>query len=311
MSSAKLRSGSAPAGGGHGIDAHQGSLEAWRKRLAEKHKDVGIQNCLPSGLGLGNRRDHMVNFGTAVNDMPGSHGHAKDDDFQHGLLRGIGHGKHHMSPAADHIRHGVGFNEAPGLHGHFRADDFEDGLERGIGHGRHYIGTPDHIQEGMCVADGGFGLTGFDRGKRHFGPPKDHVYGGVAEDTPPGTHGHPRDAALQGGMARGIGHGKHHIQVPEHIEAGAAINDRPGAHGHSKDDDFEDGIERAIGHGKRHISSALDALIRTMPDLGRPTKDGASPTSKDVASVLGVPAGLPSRYRCSGLPPPLFSKQCW
>merc|ERR1719436_1926110 len=104
-----------------------------------------------------------------------------------------------------------------------------------------------------------------ERSGRRYISVTDHVYGGTATNDPPGSHGHIRDAALQGGMPRAIGHGKHHINVRDHIEGGSALDERPGSHGHSKDDDFEGGLQRAIGHGRRHLAGGLEAFGATAP----------------------------------------------
>eukprot|EP00435_Cladocopium_sp_Y103_P069428 s503_g33.t1 len=52
---------------------------------------------LPRGIGQGKQRifekDHLMGVFRRTEDNPGSHGHSRDDDFQDGLERGIGHGK--------------------------------------------------------------------------------------------------------------------------------------------------------------------------------------------------------------------------
>eukprot|EP00933_Yihiella_yeosuensis_P021324 TRINITY_DN16892_c0_g1_i2.p1 TRINITY_DN16892_c0_g1~~TRINITY_DN16892_c0_g1_i2.p1 ORF type:complete len:527 (-),score=122.41 TRINITY_DN16892_c0_g1_i2:259-1839(-) len=88
-------------------------------------------------------RDHLACNGmVSEDDAPGSFGNARDDSFQAGLPRGIGHGKHHIV-MKDHLAGGGVATEgdAPGSHGHCRDDDFENGIERGIGHGKRHMAS--------------------------------------------------------------------------------------------------------------------------------------------------------------------------
>jgi len=199
---------------------------------------------------------------------------------------------HYFVP--DHIRGGIA--EPGGLS---KDTDFEDGLERCIGHGRRHVPTVDHITEGLVV-EGDDWLEKLRRRKRYIGA-LDHLHGYAAVDDPPGAHGHAKDAALQGGMPRAIGHGKHHIPMQDHIVAGSAVVEQPGLHGHNRDDDFEEGLQRGIGHGRRHLESGLEAYLRANgPQKAAPRS--ASAPRLTLPSRTGVAAGMPSRPGAWGGP---------
>jgi len=119
-------------GGPDHIRPGSGSMTCWEEDVSEPGKrHFGVI-------------DH-IQGGTSGDDPAGSHGQSKDDMFQDGLPRGIGHGKHRIA-MKDHLRGPLASaKETPGAHGHCRDNDFQDGIERFVGHGKR------HISSGMDV----------------------------------------------------------------------------------------------------------------------------------------------------------------
>mmetsp|Transcript_64847 Transcript_64847/g.102788 ORF Transcript_64847/g.102788 Transcript_64847/m.102788 type:complete len:351 (+) Transcript_64847:494-1546(+) len=116
-----------------------------------------------------------------IEDIPGAHGHAKDDSFEEGIERGIGHGKRYLGHTEKcHLKGGKHcFEDSAGTHGHSRGEDFVDGLERCIGKGRRKFNRRHHITDDAHSDAGG--------------------------------HGHPRHADFQDGIEHEIGHGKRRV----------------------------------------------------------------------------------------------------
>merc|ERR1711904_11280 len=136
------------------------------------------------------------------------HGHARDDIFEDGLSRAIGHGKHHIV-TEDHFAGAaspVGAERA-GLHGHSKDDDFQEGIERGIGHGKHHIDSPDHLHD-MGMPDDCVDGPKHGQGRR-FIEPVDHMITSGTSAPAPVAHGHgrkhiqPRDHMVTDGEAEG------------------------------------------------------------------------------------------------------------
>lgn len=231
--------------------------------------------------------DHIL-YGTAIGDGVGAHGHSRPDDIQGGLARYVGHGKQHFN-IKDHIYNGIAVEEDPGLHGHAKDSDVERGLLRGIGHGRHHIETVDHIyggtpldlrtgrESGQENILGGNWKQNTGDNRRYIGG-IDHIKGGAAADNIPGAHGHLKDDALQGGLSRGIGHGKKHIEVQDHLRGCSA-----GLLPHYKDS----------SGSQHHSSPVFDRNV----------------SSKDSSQAAGLSSlgATPSKNTCTNA----YRRACW
>lgn len=93
--------------------------------------------------------------------------------------------------------------------------------------------------------------------KRYIASGKDHFQNSIVlgEDKP-GEHGHSKDDDFQdGGLERGIGHGRHYIGTRDHLSGGIGMEEAPGQHGHSKADSLQDGMDRDMGHGRHYIGT--------------------------------------------------------
>ncbi|CAJ1367523.1 unnamed protein product, partial [Effrenium voratum] len=81
-------------------------------------------------------------------------------------------------------------------------------------------------------------------------PPKlalqHHIQGGSAEGDAPGMHGHCKDVDVEGGLERGIGHGRRYVGSQDHLLNGTALLDARTAHGNVKD------LGRHLGRQRRH-----------------------------------------------------------
>ncbi|CAK9040245.1 unnamed protein product, partial [Durusdinium trenchii] len=176
---------------------------------------------------------HHIQGGSAEGDAPGTHGHQKDLDVQHGLERGIGHGKRHIGRADHFVQNAVTSSDGPTAHGNVKD------LAHHLGRQRRTVQVPNQIFAG--VGDAGddipFGEMGWlGAGRRHFAlkenivrgvsedqvtparrtpkQPRDHVHGGSGTNTPPESevrYGRPREAAFHDGLERYIGHGRRHL----------------------------------------------------------------------------------------------------
>lgn len=165
------------------------------------------------------------------------------------------------------------------------------------------VGGKDRIRAGTCEDDGKH-----PQGRRYF-EVIDHVSAGMSFDDPPGSHGHNKDDMFQDGLPRGIGRGKHHIDMKEHLLGACPVKDsEPGLHGHSRDDDFEGGLERGIGHGKRHVESGLEVFIAEAAKSPPPVRPAAAPWMEEPSTS---PAGLPSRYCAMPNPGELPRPRMW
>ncbi|CAE8668275.1 unnamed protein product, partial [Polarella glacialis] len=137
-------------------------------------------------------RDHWQD-GSGVDTPPGRHGHARDDAFEVGLARYIGHGKMRVAnPFAhkDNLWAGVG-------------EEIDSEANENLF--RPPVGGKDQIRFGPTLED-----DRADTGRRHFGV-LDHMSAGASYDDAPGSHGQSKDDMFQGGLPRGMGHGKHHF----------------------------------------------------------------------------------------------------
>ncbi|CAJ1399035.1 unnamed protein product [Effrenium voratum] len=74
----------------------KGHISSGCSVMAADGKEDYVQG-LPRSIGQGKQRigekDHLLGALSRAEDCPGQHGHQRDDDFQDGLERGIGHGK--------------------------------------------------------------------------------------------------------------------------------------------------------------------------------------------------------------------------
>lgn len=143
-------------------------------------------------FGNGTGRQHYdvpshIDFGfCGTEDIPGAHGHMKDDSFEEGIERGIGHGKKYFGEQANrcHLKGAKPICEdLAGTHGHTRGEDFVDGLERCIGKGRKKFHRRHHISDDV--------------------------------DSEAGAHGHPKHSDFVDGIEYEIGHGKRRVN-PHH-----------------------------------------------------------------------------------------------
>lgn len=213
--------------------------------------------------------DH-IRGGVGESDPPGSHGHAKDLDYQDGLERGIGQGRRHLDApghlwggvcveaedeqeksrsrrryiaAADHIYGGTAADDPPGSHGHVKDAALHEHIPRHIGHGKHHIPVQDHIVAGSAVVE------------------------------KPGLHGHNRDDDFEEGIQRGIGHGRRHL---------------------------ESGLEAYLrcvrGRGRLEAAGGL----ATPPKTSAPPRSASAPGAKVPGTFAAPPAGLPSRFGAWG-----------
>lgn len=271
----------------HDRDTILGAVAEWQQQQQRQRPEGQEPESRYSSPCVAYAKDHLQG-GVAEGDAPGAHGNAKDTYFEGGLERGIGHGRRHNIGMRDHIQGGTAVGDGIGAHGHYKAHDFQIGFGKQRcasktssvvdssvpclpGHGRddvedmdsrpirarHFIAAKDHIRGGTTAEHA---ESDESLGRRKYIGPVDHIYAGAASDCVPGAHGHLKDSALQGGMSRCIGHGKHHINVRDHIRGGTAIQDQPGSHGHNKDDDFEGSLARGMGRGKHHMSSIEDQI---------------------------------------------------
>lgn len=336
----------------HDRDTILAAVGEWQQQKRPPHPDMECHDDPPR---VTFARDHIFG-GFAEGDKPGMHGHTRDTDFEEGLERGIGHGRRHNIGMKDHIQGGTAVGDGLGAHGHYKNQDYQIGhgkqrfafkassvVDSSVpclpGHGkddtdmdsrpvrgRHFIGAKDHIKGGTTSVDHAEPQDALGR-RRHIAP-ADHIYAGAASDSVPGAHGHLKDAALQGGMSRCIGHGKHHIDVRDHIRGGTAVQDEPGSHGHNKDDDFEGGLARGMGRGKHHMSSIEDQIrAEAAAGLRYPGPAKSPMVGPEVESFLSRvappqerPAGLPTtstsptygtNFRRAASATPPMRRNCW
>eukprot|EP00927_Polykrikos_kofoidii_P080215 TRINITY_DN77093_c0_g1_i1.p1 TRINITY_DN77093_c0_g1~~TRINITY_DN77093_c0_g1_i1.p1 ORF type:complete len:548 (-),score=96.84 TRINITY_DN77093_c0_g1_i1:161-1804(-) len=240
------------------------ALREWRRRQGSvsdtsEDSDRGAAGCPTDGI-----RDHLQGGIPHSDDNP----NAKDDDFEDGIERGIGHGRRHFQPYDHIVAAGgsctairdsptVGGREqvvgAPEDHLHGAGalpldedDCYEGGLLRGIGHGRQQVpaavGRLDHLRGGGAAVEASPGA------------------GRICDEPFLGGAGGLKRGAL-GGHFVPLGRGKRYLGATDHLWGGGgeaavvACEDPPGSHGHAfhKDVDFQDGMVRGIGHGRRHF----------------------------------------------------------
>lgn len=281
-----------------------GWLGEGRKHFPGKEQEL-FQGCVSLDKTPSNRRHYARardqrehwRLGYDVDAPPDKeirYGHAREEGFEGGLERFIGHGKRHR-PEWQQIEHQT-----------FGADLGSDDGE----HGRAWqpVGGEDHIMPG-CGQTTCWENDQVEQGKRHFGV-KDHICAGASADDPAGSHGQSKDDMFQGGLPRGIGHGKQHILVKDHFRGGMApVGDVPGSHGHQRSDFFQDGLERGIGHGKRHITSGL-AQYQSEAEMTPAVTYSSAPRSLPQREE-GPAAGMASRYCAPPNPGRLARPQMW
>jgi len=99
-----------------------------RMSASRRHPDDRQRRCIASG------EDHWDSSVIAGGDRPGAHGHAKTDDYEMGIPRGIGHGRRHIEQES-HLQGPAAISAGTG-------EDFGRG---DLGHGRRYIGSKDTL----------------------------------------------------------------------------------------------------------------------------------------------------------------------
>jgi len=83
----------------------------------------------------------------------------------------------------------------------------------------------------------------------HFGQ------GFVADNDEPGHHGRTKEADMDGGLERYMGHGRRWLGGDTcHLKGSLPqFEDKPGNHGGCRGEDFEGGLMRCCGHGLRKV----------------------------------------------------------
>jgi len=268
---------------------------AQRQLQGHGRGDVFGDDGLPKGIGNGKRhvpvRDGVVNSGVSATAVgPGTF---RRENSISGYRKGAdGHPQAILYGGGVHCR-----TEDPGM---------ADGLDRDMGHGRHTTGAEDHLRGGGVVfANGGDDAN--SRAHRRHVAVKDHMWGGysVEERCGPGELGHVKDTDYEGGLQRGIGHGRRHFdnQPKDRIYNGGADGHTQEAHGHPKGDDHEGVLQQGGGHGQRHTSNGHDASrVKQNVHFDSRTAAVRSPSapaalrSPSTPALAGIAAGVPSRY---------------
>lgn len=261
-------------------------------------------------------KNHIYGY-VGQGDTPGSHGHAKDSDFQDGLERGIGHGKRYIGSRDQDRILGLGAvlkdkgtAAAKDLFEGARRVAFADQIMGGVGYeddkgqGRRYLGCPDHIHGGSSTADeapplgrryiqtpdhlaGDWG--GIDEAphptmaKRHV--VKDHIHGGVGDDSPRLQHRIKCNYPMSGNPeSRDLGTD----DPPEAHRGRRFIASADHIYGGSPSEEADRRGQDQLGHGKLHFQ-VKDHFNGFVPD---PDAPGSHGHIKDADFEDGLERGM-------------------
>lgn len=134
-------------------------------------------------------------------------------EFEGGLNRAIGHGKHHYHiPVKDHFKGWV-LDESEERPKGIRMGYEAVGHGEAENHGRRHTNVPDHLFAGVLQKNGKDVemSEGHAHGRVHF-PVKDHFVKWATVDDKPCSHGHGADECFEDGLNRCVGHGKRHLE---------------------------------------------------------------------------------------------------